>query len=213
MSENSPQRSGVRASNEDREAAVGRLERALGEGRLTVEEFRQRAEAAYAAVMTSELAPLLADLPVDGSQGAEIVGSRAPATLFKGMGDIRIGGGAPVPGRVGTVLGNIRIDLRDLRTDAERIELDLSAGMGNIEVIVAEGVDAELTGWTGLGKRKVDLAPVPRLAGTPRITVRAHALLGDVRLRSVAPGESVSGWRALLDRLAKRHPTPLPPTH
>ena len=211
MSENSPQRSGVRASNEDREAAVGRLERALGEGRLTVEEFRQRAEAAYAAVMTSELAPLLADLPVDGSPGAEIVGSRAPATLFKGMGDIRIGGGAPVPGRVGTVLGNIRIDLRDLRTDAERIELDLSAGMGNIEVIVAEGVDAELTGWTGLGKRKVDLAPVPRLAGTPRVTVRAHALLGDVRLRSVAPGESVGRWRALLDRLAQRHPTPLPP--
>jgi hypothetical protein len=211
MSENPPQRSGVRASNEDREAAVGRLERALGEGRLTVEEFRQRAEAAYAAVMTSELAPLLADLPGDGSQGAEIVGSRAPATLFKAMGDIRIGGGAPVPGRVGTVLGNIRIDLRDLRTDADRIELDLSAGMGNIEVIVAEGVDAELTGWTGLGKRRVDLAPVPRLAGTPRVTVRAHALLGDVRLRSVAPGESVGGWRALLDRLAQRHPTPLPP--
>jgi hypothetical protein len=211
MSEDPAQRSGVRASDADREATVDRLERALGEGRLTVGEFRQRVEAAYAAVMTAELAPLLADLPAGGSPGAEIVGSRAPATLFKGMGDIRIDGGTPVPGRVGTVLGNIRIDLRDLRTDAERIELDLSVGMGNIEVIVAEGVDAELTGWSGLGKRKVDLAPVPRLTGTPRVTVRAHALLGDVRLRSVAPGESVSRWRALLDRLARRAPVPLPP--
>jgi|tagenome__1003787_1003787.scaffolds.fasta_scaffold20949582_3 hypothetical protein len=211
MSENPAQRSGVRASDADREAAVARLETALGEGRLTVEEFRLRAEAAYAAVMSAELAPLLADLPAHGTQGAEIVGSRAPATVFKGMGDIRIGGGAPVPGRVGTVLGNIRIDLRDLRTDVERIELDLSAGMGNIDVIVPEGVDAELTGWSGLGKRRVDLAPVPRLAGTPRVTVRAHALLGDVRLRSVAPGESVSRWRALLDRLAQRPPAPRPP--
>jgi hypothetical protein len=211
MSETPAQRPGVRASDAEREAAVGRLERALGEGRLTVGEFRHRAEAAYAAVMTAELDPLVVDLPAPGSPGVEIVGSRAPATLFKAMGDVRIGGGAPVPGRVGTVLGNIRIDLRDLRTDAERIELDLSAGMGNIDVIVAEGVDAELTGWTGLGKRKVDLAPVPRLAGTPRVTVRAHALLGDVRLRSVAPGESVSRWRALLDRLAQRPPAPLPP--
>src|SRR3954468_16349103 len=124
MTEETAQRSGVRASAADREAAVGRLERALGEGRLTVEEFRHRAEAAYAAVMTAELEPLLADLPSHGSPEPEIVGSRAPATLFKAMGDIRIGGGAPVPGRVGTVLGNIRIDLRDLRTDAERIELD-----------------------------------------------------------------------------------------
>lgn len=211
MTEESAQRFGVRASDADREVAVGRLEGALGEGRLTVEEFRRRAEAAYAAVMTDELEPLLADLPAHGSPGADIVGSRAPATLFKGMGDIRIGGGAPVPGRVGTALGNIRIDLRDLRTDAERIELDLSTGMGNIEVIVTEGVDAELTGWTGLGKRKVDLAPVPRLAGTPRVIVRAHALLGDVRLRSLAPGASVSRWRALLDRLAQRPPAPLPP--
>jgi hypothetical protein len=211
MTEEPAQRFGVRASDADREIAVGRLEGALGEGRLTVEDFRQRAEAAYSAVMTDELEPLLADLPAHGSHGADIVGSRAPATLFKGMGDIRIGGGAPVPGRVGTVLGNIRIDLRDLRTDAERIELDLFTGMGNVEVIVDEGVDAELTGWTGLGKRKVDLAPVPRLAGTPRVIVRAHALLGDVRLRSVAPGASVSRWRALLDRLAQRPPAPLPP--
>ena len=211
MTEGPAQRFGARASDADREIAVWRLERALGEGRLTVEEFRQRTEAAYAAVMTDELEPLLADLPAHGSHGPDIVGSRAPATLFKGMGDIRIGGGAPVPGRVGTVLGNIRIDLRDLRTDAERIELDLSTGMGNVDVIVDEGVDAELTGWTGLGKRKVDLAPVPRLAGTPRVIVRAHALLGDVRLRSLAPGASVSRWRALLDRRAQRPPAPLPP--
>jgi hypothetical protein len=211
MTEEPAQRFGVRASDADREIAVGRLEEALGEGRLTVEDFHQRAEAAHAAVMTDELEPLLADLPADGSHGADIVGSRAPATLFKGMGDIRIGGGAPVPGRVGTVLGNIRIDLRDLRTDAERIELDLSTGMGNVDVIVDEGVDAELTGWTGLGKRKVDLAPVPRLAGTPRVIVRAHALLGDVRLRSLSPGASVSRWRALLDRRAQRPPAPLPP--
>src|SRR3954468_14255466 len=161
MTEDQTQRPVVRASDADREAAVALLEKALSEGRITVDEFRQRTEAAYAAVTTADLDPLLADLPVDGPPPVEIVGSRAPASMFNVFGDIRLSGGGPVSRRVGTVLGNIRIDLRDLRTDAEVIELDLWAGLGNVEVIIAQGVDGELEGCTLLGKRKVDLAPVP----------------------------------------------------
>lgn len=207
MTENPTQGAAARASDADREAVVAQLEKALAEGRITVDEFRQRAEAAYSALTTAELQPLLVDLPRTSTE-VEIVGSRAPAALFNVMGSVKLGGGAPVPRRITTGFGDIRIDLRDLRTDAEVIELDLTAVLGNIDVIVSEGVDAELDGWTILGKRKSDLAPVPRLAGTPRIVVRAHALLGDLRLRSLAPGESAGRWRALLDRLAQR---PQPP--
>jgi hypothetical protein len=197
----------VRLSDADREAAVARLERALGEGRITVDEFRQRAESAYAAVRAGELEPLLADLPATPSE-VEMVGSRPPDRLVNLMGDIKPDAGAPPPRRAITGMGNIRIDLRDLRTDADVVELDLFTALGNIEVIVSEGVDAVLEGWTVLGKRKVELAAVPRLAGTPRVVVRAQAVLGDVRLRSLAPGESASRWHALLDRLAQR---PQPP--
>jgi hypothetical protein len=210
MTEKPTQGSAVRVSDADREAVVAQLEKALAEGRIAVDEFRQRAEAAYSAVTTAELQPLLADLAAPTSPQVEIVGSRAPATLFNVMGDVKYDGTAPVPRRITTGFGDIRIDLRDLRTDAEVIELDLSTVLGDVEVIVPEGVDAELNGWTILGKRKTDLAPVPRLAGTPRIVVRAHALLGDLRLRSLAPGESPSRWRALLDRLAQRPQPPSP---
>src|SRR5215211_2601365 len=208
MSEEPVQDHTLRASDADREAAVRRLESALSEGRLTVDEFRQRAEQAYAAVTTAELTPLLADLPATGTPQPEIVGRRAPATLFNVFGDIRISGGAPLPGRAGTVLGNVTIDLRDLRTDADVVELELWTGLGDIDVIVPEGVDAELHGWTVLGNRRTELAAVPRLTGTPRVVVRAHAGLGDLRLRSLAPGESSSRWRELLVRLAQR---PQPP--
>ena len=203
MTDDPTQQPGVRISDAERDAAVSRLEEALGEGRLTVDEFRQRAEGVYAAVRTGDLEPLLADLPT-GPAEVEMVGSRPPERLVNVMGDIKLDGGAPVPRRAGTGMGNIRIDLRDLRTDAEVVELDLFSGLGDIEVIVPEGVDAELDGWTLLGKRKVELAAVPRLAGTPRVRVRAHAGLGNLRLRSLAPGESASRWRALLDRLAQR---------
>jgi hypothetical protein len=69
-------------------------------------------------------------------------------------------------------------------------------------------VDAELQGRTVIGDRKVELAPVQRLAGTPLIVVHGRTLFGDLRLRSLAPGQSPSRWRALLDRLAERRPEP-----
>lgn len=53
----------VRASDAERELVVERLQRAVGAGRLTVEEFEERAAAAYAAVTRTELAELTRDLP------------------------------------------------------------------------------------------------------------------------------------------------------
>jgi hypothetical protein len=216
MTEEPPQRPGVRASDAEREATVHRLEEALGEGRLDVDEFGQRAQAAYAAVTVDDLQPLVADLPTAGRASAlpeEFVGSRAPARLFEVFGDVRIGGRGPVPPQVVSVFGDIRIDLRDLRTGAERIDLDLSTVFGDVDVIVAEGVDGDLEGWTVLGNRKVELARVPRLAGTPHVAVQARTVFGDVRLRSLPPGAAPGRWRALLDRLAQRQaPPPPPPT-
>jgi hypothetical protein len=92
------------------------------------------------------------------------------------------------------LLGNIRVDLRELRTDDELVELELWTGLGNVDVIIADGVDGELDGWTMLGKRRVELAPVPRVPGTPRVVVRAHSGLGDLRLRSLAPGAPLRRW-------------------
>jgi hypothetical protein len=201
----------VRASDTDREAVVTRLQKALGEGRIDLDEFGQRAQAAYAAVTTAELDVLLTDLPTEAAPRAEIVGMRAPEQLHTVFGDIKLGGGASAPRRATTVFGDIRIDLRGLRTDAERIDLYLSTVFGDVEVIVSEGVDAQLEGRTVFGDRKIELAPVQRLAGTPLIVVHARAIFGDLKVRSLAPGESPSRWRALLDRLADRHLPPPPP--
>jgi Domain of unknown function (DUF1707) len=198
---------GVRAADSDRDAVVARLQAAMAEGRLDLDEFGQRASAAYAAVTLDELDALLADLP--RNVPTEIVGTRTPDTITSILGDVRIAGASP-PYRVSTVLGDVRIDLRAVRTDAPRIELFLRTVIGDVEVIVAEGVDAELHGGTVLGDRKVELAPVPRLAGTPRVIVHGRTTFGDLRLRSLAPGESASRWKAVLDRLAQGRP-PLPP--
>ncbi len=52
-----------RASSADREAVTKQLGRALSEGRLTVDEYEQRAAAALAAKTHGELKALTRDLP------------------------------------------------------------------------------------------------------------------------------------------------------
>jgi hypothetical protein len=190
---------GVRASDHDREALVARLQKALGEGRLDLDEFGQRAGAAYAAVTTAELEALVTDLPAEAPP--EIVGTRAPEEQTSVFGDIKVAGPS-VPLRVSTVFGDVRMDLRGLRTGADRLDLYLTTFFGDVDVVVAEGVDAQIEGRTVFGDRKVDLAAVPRVAGTPRIVVHARTVFGDLKLRSLAPGESASRWRQVMDRLA-----------
>ena len=207
MTEEQPASPAVRASDADREVVVTRLHAALGEGRLDAGEFAERAEAASAATTRAELDRLVADLP---TAPVEIVGSRPPEELTSVFGDVRLAGGASVPARVRTVFGDVRLDLRHLRTDAERVELTLVTWFGDVDVVVAEGVAAELIGRTVFGDRVTDLAPVPRLAGTPRVVVRARTVFGDLRLRSLAPGQSADRWRALLGRLAGRVLSPPP---
>ncbi|WP_138760325.1 DUF1707 SHOCT-like domain-containing protein [Modestobacter altitudinis] len=204
----------LRAGDADRDATVTRLQTAVGEGRIDLDEFSQRAAAAHAAVTKAELEALLADLPAPASAVpavGEVVGERmSPEPVFSVMGDVKLTVSTAVPRQVSTVFGDVTIDLRGLRTADDAVELRLCTVFGDVQVIVSEGVAAEINGWTVFGDRKTQLAPVPRLAGTPRVVVTGWSVFGDRKLRSLAPGESSSRWRSVLDRLADRRP-PLPP--
>ncbi|WP_369131874.1 DUF1707 domain-containing protein [Modestobacter sp. I12A-02662] len=208
----------LRVSDAEREVVVTRLQAAVGEGRIDLDEFSQRVDGAYAATTNAELQALLADLPAPASEipaVGEIVGERTPGSVVTVFGDVKLTATTGAPERASTVFGDVRIDLRGLRTSAEEVHLQLGTVFGDVEVIVSEGVAAEIEGWTVFGSRKTQLAAVPRLAGTPRVIVRGWTVFGDLKLRSLAPGESASRWRAVLDRLAARvapEPPPPPPT-
>lgn len=61
---------GLRASDREREDAVGLLKAAFGEGRLTREELDARTGQALAAAYRADLAPIVADLPGGAAFGA-----------------------------------------------------------------------------------------------------------------------------------------------
>jgi len=60
----------VRASDADRDAVAERLREAHAEGRLTVEEFAERLDAAYEARTHGDLVPLTSDLPDPARSGS-----------------------------------------------------------------------------------------------------------------------------------------------
>jgi hypothetical protein len=86
VSEQDSSGSGVRASDAQRDAVVGRLNRAVGEGRLTMDEFSGRLELAYAARTRGDLDPLLRDLPADSGGVVPAVTSGTAAVSGGGRG-------------------------------------------------------------------------------------------------------------------------------
>jgi Domain of unknown function (DUF1707) len=67
----------MRASDRDRQQVVDRLRGALEDGRLTMNEYVDRMEAAYKAATYGDLVPLCADLPTSTPQTAAATTPRA----------------------------------------------------------------------------------------------------------------------------------------
>jgi Cell wall-active antibiotics response 4TMS YvqF len=102
------------------------------------------------------------------------------------MGDARRSGRWRLPRRLSawSVMGDVHLDLTSVVCAEPEIELRLTSVMGDVEVLLPDGIEVELTGFDVMGDRELVLAPVPRAPGTPLIRVRAHAVLGDVLVRS-----------------------------
>ncbi|MFC5995161.1 DUF1707 domain-containing protein [Pseudonocardia hispaniensis] len=166
-----------------RRTAQQQLERAVGEGRLTLDEFTDRSVLIWRATTSTEIDKTVADLP------AAVVGQTTPARswLVSVIGDIRRRGRWSLRRRTSAVLliGDVELDLRSaVITEEGPIEIDVYSLIGDVEVIAPEGVEVELGGFTLLGDRRIDLAPVPRVPGTPTVRIRVFSLLGDAKLRS-----------------------------
>ncbi len=194
------QQPALRITDTDRERAAEVLERACGEGRLTLEEFSARVGAVWAAQDSTELAHTTADLV----QEQPVVGTTQ--TLEK---IVNVFSSSKRQGRwrllrqvrVVNVFGETELDLRDATPSgealgAEVIEIGGTNVFGSVLVIVPEGVEVELTGAMVFGGHKMRLAPVPRLAGTPVIRVNVATVFGETRVESRGPhsGSPLARW-------------------
>ncbi|GGR48263.1 hypothetical protein GCM10010168_78830 [Actinoplanes ianthinogenes] len=174
------------ASDGDRERVAELLQRACGEGRLTLEEFSVRVGAVWAAETDVELARAtegLAAQPIVGSASTvDKVVTVFSSTRRRGRWRLR-----DRTVRATTVFGSTELDLRAVLTGSDVIEITGRCVFGELTVIVPEGVEVDLTGTNAFSAHDLRLAPVPRLAGTPEVRVNVDAWFSAITVKSKPP--------------------------
>jgi hypothetical protein len=179
----------VRASDSDRDATVNRLREAAGEGQLTLGELTDRIEAAFDAVMRSDLVLLTCDLPE-----AAAVGVATQPAGVRGFGDVKRSGPWTVPAENSfrTWLGNIKLDLREAQVSATETHIHARALFGNIELLVPKGIAVEVQARTRLGR--TNLQASSEAAGAPRIVLTGGTFSGNVNVRHPRLWEKLGHW-------------------
>ncbi|AZM89325.1 DUF1707 domain-containing protein [Streptomyces sp. W1SF4] len=195
----------LRASDADRERVVDRLRDAVAEGRLDMEEFEERLEAAYTSRTYAELEPLTRDLPAAGSSPSpapvsapgpssawpdRIGGTGTSATAVAVMSGFQRKGRWTVPARFNAVAiwGGGELDLREADFAEREVVITCVAVMGGIEITVPPGVEVDVRGIGIMGAfdqgKSLDNRPEP---GAPRVVVNGLALWGGVAVKVKQP--------------------------
>jgi hypothetical protein len=172
----------LRASDAERERTVELLRTHAVDGRLTLEEFADRIDKAYAARTRDELDELGRDLP-ETATAPPAVSQRKPTrrlvAVLSGLGRKgrwRLGSDTVAV----TFLGGVDLDLREAEIEAAESQLTLYTFLGGADIKVPEGVDLEVGGFSLLGGKDVRGGRRPVAPGAPKLTIRAFTVLGGV---------------------------------
>jgi class 3 adenylate cyclase len=179
----------MRVADADRDRTVALLREHVVAGRLTLDEFSDRAGRALEATTRGELEAVMADLPevpVPTATGT-VVTSRARRRWH-----IAVMSGHDTKGRwrIGdktnavAIMGGCDMDLRSAEIEGPEVVITAFAFWGGINVIVPEGFDVELVGFSFMGGRSLKLRDVPIIPGSPRIVVRGFAVMGGIEVKS-----------------------------
>ncbi|MFB9235383.1 DUF1707 domain-containing protein [Plantactinospora siamensis] len=191
----------LRVSDAEREQIVELLGQAAAEGRLTLDEYAERAATAHSARTRGELAKLTDDLPVPRPAATSQVtpyqtAAHQPAAyqpagyepagerLVAIFGNESRKGRWSVPARVEarSIFGDCHIELQDAQLQHPVTVIEATAVFGSITVFVPEGVDVRLTGSAVFGSKESKMEGAPQ-HGAPVVEVRCLVRFGSVTVR------------------------------
>ncbi len=129
----------------DRDRAIARLSDAFAQDALSVDEFDRRLDAVYAASASTDVAALLADLPVAVTAIADLPSAITAHRVTSVLGNIERKGVRDVPSRleVRAVAANIELDLRTAHFGAGVTEIFVRAVAANVELRLPYGARVE----------------------------------------------------------------------
>lgn len=177
----------------ERQLVADRLQQAVGLGALTLQEYIERVDVAYSARSRPELASAIDGLPAAPAVGT----SRRVKWLVNIFGDENRSGVWRADRTITalSIFGDTTLDLRGAYTDSDEVVIRYWGVFGDIDVQVPEGVEVDLAGFCLFGDRKINVAPVQRIPGTPRVRLVAVSVFGDATVRTEPkPPGKLSRW-------------------
>jgi class 3 adenylate cyclase len=197
-----------RVGDAERQQVIDLLQAHTGAGRLTLDEFSDRAGEVYAARTRRELDKVLVGLPPGvGTASAEPAPPTRPAlptpvtgptpapsrprrkllvAIMSGH-DTRGRWHAPAHITAFACMGGVKVDLRSAVIDTPVIDITAWAVMGGVDVVVPSGVVVEIDGMVIMGGTEDRTTPGVVLPGTPLVRVHARGLWGGVTARTDKP--------------------------
>jgi DUF1707 SHOCT-like domain len=174
-------------------------------GRLTLEEFSERVDQAYAAVGQGDLDRVRSGLPA--TEHLPVRGSRRRPTRFTAAliahvvkrGRLRLGRWTVAGG----AFCDVDLDLRQAEIQGRRTVLTVLVALGNVDVYVPENVTVTVSGIAVGGHRRDWGADVER-ANAPEISVRVISLFGTIDVWRV-PAEMPGDYGEITRGLQARH--------
>jgi hypothetical protein len=194
----------LRVSDAEREQTVIVLRDHLLAGRLTLEEFSARVEAALNARAGAELARVQRDLPRIATRAPrpEPKAARLTAGLF---GHVARRGRLRLHRRTLAVsaFADVDVDLREATIDGPSTTMAVVAVCGNIDIYVPAGVNVDVSGLAVFGHRR-DWGNDPAAPDAPTINVRVIGLAGTIDVWRVPPGLDGEDWDGIIRHLQGR---------
>lgn len=196
-----PDPSLLRISDNDRQKVADVLRDAAGEGRIDLEELDERLELTWGAKTYADLVPITADLhlpaqaprstPVPRPQGGPPAVGHASSTAI--MGECKRRGVWAVPEHHSAfaLMGSVLVDLREARLSGHHTQINASAIMGEVKIIVPSHVHVVVDGTPIMGEfgQARDRTPPEIGPDSPTVRVRGVALMGSVTVQRLpAPG-------------------------
>lgn len=186
----------VRVSDAERDATIDALRGAVGDGRLTLDEFADRAGATYGASTVAELRAVTSDLPAASLPVAPPV-PPPMAVPDRSQRIVAVMGGANRKGRwqVGSelsavaVMGGIELDLYDAQLEADVTTIRAFALMSAVEIVVPEGVPVHVEGFVLMGALEDRTVQREATTSGPMLRVVGHGMWGAVEVRHRRDGQ------------------------
>jgi class 3 adenylate cyclase len=197
---------GTRASDAERQKVIELLRHHTGAGRLTLDEFADRAGDVYAAVTREDLAQVVVDLP-DGVR-PEVGPTAATATsasvspsvgsvetrprdakrrrfvAIMGSAESRGRWRAPAEMSAFAFWGGVKLDLRSAMIESAVVDIRAWSIMGSVEVVVPPGIPVELHGLVVMGSSASRVRVEDPIPGAPLVRIHARGLWGSVLARN-----------------------------